>query len=63
MDIGWLMGFCRGSYQDTLQCVGRVLNAQRARNELRALEAALVSIEREFNSADQVLAYAIARLR
>lgn len=50
-------------YQDTLQCVGRVLNAQRARNELRASEAALVNIERESNSADQVLADAMARLR
>lgn len=54
MAIGLLMGFCRGSYQDALRCTSRVLNALRARNELRAPETALLNIERESNSADRV---------
>ncbi|MDO7925404.1 patatin-like phospholipase family protein [Pseudomonas sp. KFB-139] len=50
-------------YQDTLHCVGRVLDAQRARNELQASEAALVNIDCESNQADQVLTDAMARLK
>lgn len=50
-------------YQDTLHCVGRVMKAQQGRNELRASEEALASIERESSQVDQMLADAMARLR
>ncbi|WP_410481585.1 patatin-like phospholipase family protein [Pseudomonas plecoglossicida] len=50
-------------YQDTLHCVGRVMKAQGARNELRASEAALAGTDGESARADQVLADAMSRLR
>lgn len=50
-------------YLDTLHCVGRVMKAQQGRNELRASEEALASIESNSTRADQVLCDAIARLK
>ncbi|MFJ4453085.1 patatin-like phospholipase family protein [Pseudomonas sp. NPDC089392] len=50
-------------YQDTLHCVGRVMKAQGARNELRASEVALTRIDHESARTDQVLADAMSRLK
>jgi NTE family protein len=50
-------------YEDTLHCVGRVMKAQQARNELRASEEALASVEGGVVRTDQVLADAMARLK
>ncbi|MCY1428250.1 hypothetical protein D9M71_441270 [compost metagenome] len=50
-------------YNDTLHCVGRVMEAQKSRNALRASEAALAAIQGESAQADKALADAMARLK
>lgn len=50
-------------YLDTLQCVGRVVDAQKSRNALRASEAALADAQTDAAHADTVLADAMARLK
>lgn len=50
-------------YDDTLASVGRVMEVQKSRNELRTSEAALAAVEQENAQADKVLADAMARLK
>ncbi len=50
-------------YRDTLHCVGRVMEAQKSRNALRASEAALATVQAEAAHADSVLADAMSRLK
>ncbi|MDT4828112.1 Patatin-like phospholipase [compost metagenome] len=50
-------------YRDTKACVGRVMDAQRSRNELRTSEAALGAAEQENVHADKALADAMAKLK
>lgn len=50
-------------YRDTLACVGRVMDAQKSRNELRVSEAALEAIDQQSDQADKALADVMARLK
>lgn len=50
-------------YEDTLLCVGRVINSTKARNELRVSESALIESEAQFKSIDTEMAKALARLQ
>lgn len=50
-------------YQDTLHCVGRVMNASQARNALSLSERHLEHSEQQNAAADSALADAMARLR
>ncbi|ENT8436869.1 TPA: patatin-like phospholipase family protein [Pseudomonas aeruginosa] len=50
-------------YRDTLACVGRVMDAQKSRNELRVSEAALGTLDQQGAQADEALADAMARLK
>lgn len=50
-------------YRDTKACVGRVMEAQKSRNELRTTEAALRATVQENVQADKALADAMAKLK
>jgi NTE family protein len=50
-------------YRDTLHCIGRVMEATSARNELRASEAALKNSTNAFDGLDHELSRSLQRLR
>jgi len=61
-DVDKIPTWIEQGYRDTLHCVGRVMEAQKSRNDLRASEAALAGMGAESARADRVLAEAMARL-
>jgi hypothetical protein len=61
-DVDKIPTWIEQGYRDTLYCVGRVIEVQTSRNDLRASEAALAGMGVESARADSVLAGAMTRL-
>ncbi|WP_267273609.1 patatin-like phospholipase family protein [Pseudomonas putida] len=61
-DVDKIPTWIEQGYRDTLHCVGRVMEVQKSRNDLRASESALAGMSVESARADSVLADAMARL-
>jgi len=62
-DVEKIPSWIEQGYRDTKACVGRVMEAQKIRNELRISEALLKATEQDDTHADKTLADAMAALK